>query len=136
MDRRFRAVKAWPTLLAVSLGALVIGPSAFADLVSTIDNWNMTESVSQAGGGTQYHIGSASTGAVQYHWSDSPNKSNLVSVNRCSDFALLGGPSSYGVGDTSWHTIYSGASGTCFVLQGRTQTGQGSMVNHDGEVSR
>jgi hypothetical protein len=137
MDRRFLAVKAWPALLAVSLGALALGPAAIAaDIPSDIDNWNMTEAVSQAGGGTQYHIGTNSSGWVQYRWLDSPNKWTLVSVNNCGDLALLGGPSGYAAADTTYHAIYYGPAATCFELNGRTQDGQGSMVNHDGRVMR
>jgi hypothetical protein len=136
MDRRIRAIQAWPALLAVTLGALALGPAALADSTNDINDWNMTEAVSQAGGGTQFHIGSGSSGLAQYRWLDSPNKSTVVSANDCADLHVLGSVSSYGVGDTSYHGLFTGIAGTCFILQGRTQAGQGSMVNHDGRVSR
>lgn len=135
MDRRLRAAKACLALLAVSAGVFGVGAPAYAAVTTDIIDWNLTESLSQAGGGTQFHI---STGGslVQYRWLDLPNKSTVISANSCSDFSLLGSPSSYGVNDTSYHSLYSGVPSQCFVLQGRTGAGQGSMVNHDGRVSR
>ena len=86
----------------------------------------MSETVTQAGGGTQFHVGTGSTGTIQYRWLDSPNKGTAVSANDCSDFHVLGSSSSYGVGDTNYHTLSTGrSSGDCFVLQGRTQPGPG-----------
>jgi hypothetical protein len=135
MDRRFRAHRACSALLALMLAGLVFSASAGATVTNDIVDWNMTESLSQAGGGTQFHI---STGGslIQYRWLDSPNKGTVVSSNTCTDFALLGNVASYGVGDTSYHSLYYGAQGQCFILQGHVQYGQGSMVNHDGRVSR
>jgi hypothetical protein len=135
MDRRLRAVKACLALLAVTLGGLALGTPAQAAVTTDIIDWNLSESLSQAGGGTQFHISSGGS-LVQYRWLDSPSKSTLVSANTCTDFYLLGSPSSYGVGDTSYHSLFSGGPGQCFVLQGRTGAGQGSMLNHDGRVSR
>jgi hypothetical protein len=135
MDRRFHAHRACSALLALTLVGLVFSASARAAVTTDIVDWNMTESLSQAGGGTQFHI---STGGslIQYRWLDSPNKSNVVSANTCTDFALLGSVAGYGVGDTGYHSLYSGTQGQCFILQGHTNAGQGSMVNHDGRVSR
>jgi hypothetical protein len=126
----FRRLRALGVCFAV-LASLVFAARALA-LTSDLTDWNLTESTSTWP--TQYHI---STGGslIQFHWSDSPNKTTVISANGCTDLSFLGS-SSYGVNDTSWHSLYSGASGQCFVLRGRTGAGQGSMVNHDGQVSR
>jgi hypothetical protein len=137
MDRRMRAsLRLRSALLAAVFGGLVIVTPALA-LTSDITDWNLTEALSRAGGGsgTQYHV-STGGAVVQYRWLDSPNKSTVISANSCGDFALFGSPSSYGVGDTTYHSLWNGASQTCFVLQGRTAAGQGSMNLHDGRVSR
>jgi hypothetical protein len=128
MFRRFRALGACFALLA----SLVCAASAFATTSDLID-WNLTETTSTYG--TQFHI---STGGslVQFRWLDSPNKSTVVSANTCTDLSLLGSAASIGVGDTGYHSLFSGSSGQCFVLRGRTGAGQGSMVNHDGRVDR
>jgi hypothetical protein len=127
MYRRFRALGACFAVLA----CLTFAARAFALTTDLID-WNLTESVSTWG--TQFHI---STGGslVQFRWLDSPNKDTVISGNSCTDLSLYGS-SSYGIGDTSYHSLFSGASGTCFVLRGRTAAGEGSMVNHDGRVDR
>jgi hypothetical protein len=135
MDRRSRALRACLALLAVTLGGLVFTTRAHATVTTDLNNWNLTESLSQWGGGTQFHISTGGS-AVQYRWLDSPNKTTVISANNCTDFGLLGSSSAYGVGDTSYHTLYNGSQGQCFILQGRTGAGQGSMVNHDGRVSR
>jgi hypothetical protein len=135
MDRRSRAPRACLALLAVTLGGLIFSTQAHAAVTTDLIDWNLSESLTQWGGGTQFHI---STGGslVQYRWLDSPNKTTVISGNNCTDFGLLGSASSYGVGDTSYHSLFNGGQGQCFVLQGRTGSGQGSMVNHDGRVSR
>jgi len=136
MHRRLRAsARLRSALLAALAGALFLVTPALAAVWTNIDDWNMTETTSTAGGGTQFHISSGGS-AVQYRWLDSPNKITLISVNTCTDMSLLGGPSTYGVGDTDYHGLYSGAPNQCFVLRGRTASGQGSMSLHDGRVNR
>ena len=135
MDRRLRALRAGSALLAVMAGTLALSAEARAAVTTDLVDWNLTESLSKWGGGTQFHISTGGS-AVQYRWLDSPNKTTVISGNSCTDFSLLGSASTYGVGDTSYHGLFNGASGQCFVLQGRTGAGQGSMVNHDGRVSR
>jgi hypothetical protein len=135
MDRRLRALRAGSALLAVTAATLTLSSEAHAAVTTDLVDWNLTESLSRWGGGTQFHISSGGS-AVQYRWLDSPNKTTVISGNSCTDFSLLGSASTYGVGDTSYHGLFNGAAGQCFVLQGRTGAGQGSMVNHDGRVSR
>ena len=135
MDRRMRALRGRLALLAATLGVLALPAPALAVVTTDIVDWNLTESLSQAGGGTQFHI---STGGslVQYRWLDSPDKITVISANTCTDWALLGNSSTYGAGDTSYHSLFSGFQGQCFILRGRTAAGQGSMYYHDGRVSR
>jgi hypothetical protein len=135
MDRRLRALRACSALLAVMAGTLALTTRAYATVTTDLIDWNLTETVSRWGGGTQFHISTGGS-AVLYRWLDSPNKTTVISGNSCSDFSLLGSASTYGIGDTSYHTLFNGLAGQCFVLQGRTGAGQGSMVNHDGRVSR
>jgi hypothetical protein len=73
---------------------------------------------------------------VSYRWRDSPNKVTVISGNSCSDWGLLGSSSAYGVGDTGYHVLFTSSAGQCFVMLGRTGSGQGTMVNHDGRVQR
>jgi hypothetical protein len=137
MHGRLRAsARLRSALLAATFGGLFLIAPALAG-TSDITDWNLTESLSQAGGGsgTQYHV-SAGGSLVQYRWLDSPNKSTVISANTCQDMALLGGSSAYGVGDTSYHGLWNGSGGVCFILRGRTGAGQGSMNLHDGRVSR
>jgi hypothetical protein len=134
MHRRLRAsARLRSALLAAIFGGLFVISPALAAVPTDMNDWNLTESVSTWG--SQFHI---STGGslVQYRWLDSPSKSTVISINTCSDWAVLAAPSSYGVGDTSYHSLYNGASGQCFVLRGRTAAGQGSMNLYDGRVNR
>jgi len=127
MYRRLRAPGACVAVLAF----LLLATRALAGYSDLVD-WNLTETTSTWP--TQYHITTGGS-AVQFRWVDSPNKSTVISANDCGDLALYGS-SSYGVGDTGYHTLFNGASNQCFVLRGRTGSGQGSMVNHDGRVDR
>jgi|tagenome__1003787_1003787.scaffolds.fasta_scaffold17547925_1 hypothetical protein len=130
MDRRtLRA-----SLCAAICCAATLPATAAAQSWNDLNDWNLTESVSTWGGGTQFHI-STGSGSAQFRWLDSPNKTTVISGNSCSDLTLYGS-SSIGVGDTNYHTLFGGSSGTCFVLRGRTSAGSGSMVNHDGRVLR
>lgn len=129
MHRRFRAFG----VSVVVLACLAVTATAFA-VTTDLTNWNLTETTSTYGGGTQFHISSGGS-LVQFRWLDSPNKTTVVSGNSCSDLTLYG-VSSYGVGDTSYHSLFSAGGGLCFVMRGRTGAGQGSMVNHDGRVDR
>jgi hypothetical protein len=129
MYRRLRALGACFALLA----CLTFAARALAATTDLVD-WNLTETTSTWGGGTQFHI-SAGGSTVQFRWLDAPNKTSVISGNSCSDLTLYGS-SSYGVNDTSYHTLFSSAAGQCFLMRGRTGAGQGSMVNHDGRVDR
>ena len=134
MDRRSHRARS-RALLAAAVAALAVFPAAAgAQVTSDLTDWNLTESTSTWGGGTQFHI---STGGslVMYRWLDSPNKATVISGNACADYALYGS-GTIGVGDTGYHGLFSDDPGTCFVLRGRTTSCSGSMVNHDGRVSR
>jgi hypothetical protein len=133
MHRRLRAsARLRSALLAATFGGLFLIVPAFA-ATTDMNDWNLTETTSTWG--SQFHI---STGGslVRFRWLDSPNKSTVISANTCTDLAVLAVPSSYGGGDTTYHNLYSGTAGQCFVLRGRTAAGQGSMSLHDGRVDR
>jgi hypothetical protein len=134
MHRRLRAVaRLRPALLAALLGGLFLIAPAVAG-TSDLNDFNLVETVRTYP--SQYHV-STGGASVSYRWLDSPSKSTVISVNDCNDGFVLGGSSSYGSGDTGYHTLWSnGLSGYCFVVNGRTQSGQGSMNLYDGRISR
>ena len=70
-----------------------------------------------------------------YRWLDSPNKTTVISANTCCRSDPCG-RHQINVGDTGYHWLFSASPGACFVLRGRTAAGSGSMVNHDGRLSR
>ena len=121
-------------LVAACVMTLTFGAVAYA-LTPDMNDWNLTESTSTYGGGTQFHVATDSDGNVYFRWLDSPNKTTVISANYCSDWALINS-NVHGVGDTSYHYLFNGTPGYCFVMRGRTGSGQGSMVNHDGRVQR
>ena len=48
-----------------------------------------------------------------------------MSGNSCSDWGLLGSTATIGVNDTSYHTLFGGSTGQCFVMRGRTASRPG-----------
>jgi hypothetical protein len=133
MDRRTRRAFARAALCA-SLGlAGALPASAGAQVTTDLDNWNLTESTSTWP--TEFHISSSGDGWAAFRWLDSPNKTTVISANSCADLSNFG-QDSIGAGDTNYHNLFHGGSGQCFLLRGRTASGSGSMVNHDGRVRR
>jgi hypothetical protein len=130
MDRRI--LRAW---LCAAVCSTALPATAHAQATTDLNDWNLTESVSAWGGGTQFHISSGGDGWAAYRWLDSPNKTTVISANTCSDLNNLGGDS-IGAGDTNYHNLFWSTPGACFVLRGRTAAGSGSMVNHDGRIKR
>jgi hypothetical protein len=131
MDRRtLRA-----SLCAAICCAAALPATAGAQATTDLTDWNLTETASTWGGGTQFHISSGGDGWAAYRWLDSPNKTTVISGNSCSDLTLYGS-SSIGVSDTGYHNLFWSTPGLCFVLRGRTSVGSGSMVNHDGRIKR
>jgi hypothetical protein len=135
IDRRARRRAAHVALPAALVGSLVCAATALAYVTSDLIDFNLSESVSTYGGGTQYHIATGTDGWSSFRWLDSPNKVTVISNNACTDLSNLGS-SSYGVGDTSYHALFQGTTSQCFVVRGRTASGQGTMVNHDGREQR
>src|SRR3954452_24969330 len=132
MDRRLRR----GTLAAACVMTLTFSATAYAYIQSDMNDWNLTETTSTYGAGTQFHISSGTDGWASFRWLDSPNKTTVISANSCSDLSLLGSAASIGVGDTGYHNLFQGGQAQCFVMRGRTGSGQGSMVNHDGRSQR
>jgi hypothetical protein len=120
-------------LLAAIFSTGVRPAVARAQSTSDLVDWNLTESTSTWN--TQFHISSTGDGWAAFRWLDSPNKPTVISGNACADLSLYGS-ASIGVSDTTYHNLFWGGGGTCFVLRGRTGSGSGSMVNHDGRVRR
>lgn len=133
LNLRWRPRAAW-LVLACLLAATAASQSvAAADVTTDINNWSLTTSVSSYGGGTQFHISQGGS-PVDYRWlDDDMTKTTVISGNSCSDYFLLGN-STYDGGDTSYHRLFNGFAGQCFVLRGRT-TG-GTTIPHDGRLRR
>ncbi|WP_157592082.1 hypothetical protein [Solirubrobacter soli] len=117
----------------MALSSGVLPATAHAQVTSDLIDWNLTESTSTWN--TQYHISTSGDGWAAFRWLDSPNKTTVISGNSCADLTLYGSDT-IGVNDTNYHNLFWGGAGTCFVLRGRTASGSGSMVNHDGRVRR
>ena len=132
MDRRSRVV----AIFAALVMSLTCASLAYAYVTSDLNDFNLTESTSTYGGGTQFHIATGTVGWSYYRWLDAPSKATVISNNTCADWALLGSASAYGVNDTSYHALFRGSAGQCFVVRGRAQAGQGSMSLYDGRIQR
>lgn len=136
MARRSRRFVAGALTFAACAAAAGAPPAeAYTWVYSDITNFNLTETTSTYGGGTQFHISSTGDGVASYRWVDSPSKDTVISGNNCSDYGLFG-KSSISVGDTGYHSLFSAPAGNCFVLRGRTAAGEGSMSLYDGRLQR
>lgn len=131
MTGRMRHLAARSLLLAAGLTAFWAS-TATADVWSNMDNWFVDTSYDAYP--SQFTISSGGPHPAQFRWLDSPNTSTNVFAASCADNAQIGSTRTYGVGDTSYQTFFTGSSGTCFKLWG--QTTSGSMSDHDGRVSR
>ena len=133
MDRRTRRAS---LRAAICAAACVLAAPTTAEAVWTdLNNWNLTESISTWGGGTQFSISSSGPGRAEYRWLDDPDKTTVIAAHACGDGSLRGS-ATIAAHNTSYHTLFPGPVGTCFVLRGRTAIGSGSMVNHDGRINR
>ena len=113
-------------MVAACVSTLTFAAAAYAYVTTDVNNFNLTESVSTWP--SQFHVASGTDGLVSWRWLDSPNKATVISANRCTDYALFGS-GSYGINDTSYHGLYWGSAGQCFVIRGRTAAGQGLQVS-------
>lgn len=135
----FRPLRPWAARGALfgAILAVVTPTAARANVYTDINNWNLYESITMAGGGTQYHVSTGSNGTVEYRWLDVTDRATIISGNSCSDYSLFGSAHTYNAGVTLYRTLFSGASdGLCFVLRGRTASGTGTMYGKDGRVNR
>lgn len=118
---------------ALSCALLVFGAaSAHAWVYTSIVDFNLTESWSSYG---TYTVSSSGDGTASYRWSDDPDHTTIISGNDCADLSSFGS-TTISAHDTSYHGVFSGYAGLCFILRGRTATGAGSMWNHDGVLRR
>lgn len=124
------------TLLAGLALSATLAAEAHAGFVYTdIVDFNLTETTTSYGGGTQFHISSIGDGTVSYRWVDFPVKATVISGNSCSDLSPFGSHY-YNAGVTDYRLLFSGFNGLCFILRGRTAAGQGSMTYYDGRLRR
>jgi hypothetical protein len=131
MDRRVRR----GLLLAFACATFGAATPARAQVLTDLNNWNLTETASAWNGGSQFHISTSGDGWAQFRWLDTPSKVTVISANTCTDQYYLGG-GSIPINNTSYLTLFYGSPGACFIMRGRTSSGSGSMVNHDGRVKR
>ena len=136
MDRRTHRACLRATLCTAACLLAAAPATAQAQVTNDLNDWNLTESTSTWGGGTQFTISVSGDGWAAYRWLDSPNKTTVISANTCTDGALRGSAATIGVNNTSYHNLFPGLPGSCFILRGRTAIGSGSMVNHDGRIKR
>ena len=130
MSRRARPLVA-AALACACFAALTQSASAW---VYTDVRWSLGESWKTYGGGTQLHISVSGDTGAYYKWLDGDlTKTTVISGNTCTDYALIGS-STFGGGDTSYHRLFWGFIGQCFVLRGRT-TG-GTTITHNGRLRR
>jgi hypothetical protein len=135
MDRRTRLFRTRASLAAALVAALAFAAPAFAYVTTDMNDFNLTETVSIYGGGTQYHIATGTDGWVSYRWLDSPSKTTVISGNTCQDWAQIGN-TAISAADTSYHALFRGSASQCFVVGGRTAIGSGSMSLYDGRIQR
>ena len=126
------------TRVAIATAALVCAlgtaGAAQADVTTDFYNWSLGGSFSTYGGGNQYHISQSSDGGVDYRWLDSTlTRTTIISGNTCADYYEYG-RSTISPGDTSYHNLFTGLEGLCFVVRGRTP--DGSTTPHDGRLRR
>jgi len=136
MDRRMRRAPARAALAAALAATLISTAAAAGYTTNDLTPWNLTETVSTYGGGTQFHINTGTDGWVAFRWLDSPTKITVVSGNACSDWSVIGASQTIGTGDVDYHSLFQGFGGECFVLRGRTASGQGAMSGKNGRVRR
>jgi hypothetical protein len=130
MSRRLRLLVA----ATAAFGCLGVFAQSASAWVYTDVRWALGESTTTYGGGTQFHISTDGDGSAYYRWMDADmTKTTVISGNNCGDYSLIGNTTITG-GDTSYHRLFFGFPGLCFVLRGRT-TG-GTTITHDGRVRR
>jgi hypothetical protein len=134
MSRCLRHCAARTLLLATTLVAFGGGFAtiASADVTTDMNNWFVDTSYDPYG--SQFTISSGGPHTAQFRWLDSPNQATNIFASQCSDNNALSSTLFYGVGDTSYQSLFTAGTGTCFRLWGATTSG--SMTNHDGRVSR
>jgi hypothetical protein len=134
MDRRMRRAVA-RAALAAALAATLASTAVAAGYVTTdLTPWDLTETTTTYG--AEFHISTGTDGWVAFRWLESPTKITVVSGNACPDWSLIGSAQTIGTSDTAYHSLFQGFAGECFVLRGRTATGQGPMSGKDGRVRR
>jgi hypothetical protein len=136
MDRRLRPARACAALLCALVAGLATAAQASAYQTSELTDWDMFETLSTYGSPTQFHIATGTDGAVSFRWLDVTDHTTVNSANACSDLSLLGSSATVPAGNTSYHLLFTGFTGQCFELRGRTAAGSGSMFNKDGRVQR
>ena len=130
MNRRL-----WPSAARAALAAAVIAAAftycvtlAWAAVTTDLNDFNLSESTSTYGGGTQYHVSQFGS-LVEYRWLDAPVKSTVINAGSCTDYALVGTARTYAVGSTSYQSLFSASDGDCFVVR-RSEEHTSELQSH------
>ena len=122
------------------IGAFVLSASAVSQaqavtyVYSDLSPFNLGGSFTSYGGGTQFHISTTGDGTVSYRWVDVTPLDTVISGNSCSDLSSFGSHY-YDAGVTDYRLLFSGSSGLCFLVMGKT-AGGGTMVSYSGRLQR
>lgn len=112
----------------------MIPVSAQAWVLTDTPDFNLTQSTVTYG---SYSISQSGDGSASYRWLDVPSKTTVISGNSCIDGSALGTPRTIPAGDVDYYGLFGGAgAGLCFLLRGRTASGQGNMTFYDGRIRR
>jgi hypothetical protein len=135
MHQRLR-LRAAGAALAATCALSVSATDAQAYVTSDIANITLGTSFAPLAGGSTFSISADPAQHAQFRWLQAAGKATIISANNCNNLNEYG-RINYPAGDTTYGTLFSGGTGTCFVVRGRTQTGEGAMANsHDGRLRR
>lgn len=130
MPGRMRHLAVRSALLATLIAGGLSTPASA--VYSDMNDWFVDTSFDPYS--SQFTISSGGPHPAEFRWLDSPSKETQVYAADCGTNAVLGTTRTYAIGSTTYQTLFTGSSGTCFKLFGRTTSG--SMSDHDGRVNR
>jgi hypothetical protein len=132
MPGRMRHIAARSALLATLIAGGLSTSASATDVPSDLIDWYVDTSFDAYS--STYHVSSGGPNPVSFRWLDSPHTQTQVYAANCLTNVQYGSMRTYAVGSTSYQTLFTGATDTCFKLWGRTTSG--SMSDHDGRVLR
>src|SRR4051794_32494085 len=135
MGRRMRRAVACALAGAcMSIAAAAPSAQAYTFVYTDLSPFNLDGTWTSYGGGTQFHISSTGDGTASYRWLDVTTHNNYVSGNSCSDVSQYG-QHLYLAGVTDYRLLFTGSSGLCFLVRGKTADGS-QMYGASGRLQR